>query len=608
MEGSAVPFWLAALPPLPATKPPKKDQRRQIYVVPVSVAGNTFNLIMDTGSADLWVDANSLPSGADLAGVVDTGIQTRLNYGINGTSTSVQGAVQLADVRLGVNRDDEQARVIVRGQAFVNVPGAPAVTQYGDQGILGLGPPHQWSLTSSALKGSHWSSKTVLQNLFDHNQELGDSFTILFGGRDGAGVIQNGTLAFGAIGQTHDEALHTALLNAQKLPLVTGSSWDIPSRGFAVDGRGPVERPFMLDSGSFAACVPPEYLRAIYSPVPGSYLMDDGSWSVPCDANMNVSVGFGCVMYPIHPIDMTEVYDIRDGKALCRSLIQPNSDLQIPFLIGLNILRNMGIRHEYGEQPYVQLLSTTDPEKAFAEFDAMNVARIDAFSKAATARNRPLNATYLAIIRRISSSFFPRPDRPWSEDATSTAPQIGRKRRLSTDEREERETTPSAKKQRADPGSSERGSSPARPEKETEEVKEVTKGVREVELEDGKAPVAQSLEGEAQAETSTQEAAAVPLPDSPELKAAEDTQEVDGDAAAQETDAADAAEPVNDESSSPEVEKPGVEETTEAPAEDEIPGLTLPTQPEEKDSVKTDDTHATEAATETTTQEVSATQ
>ncbi|KAI0672320.1 hypothetical protein C8Q78DRAFT_990789 [Trametes maxima] len=212
------------------------------------------------------------------------------------------------------------------------------------------------------------------------------------------------------------------------------------------------------------------------------------------------------------------------------------------------------------------------------------------------------------IIRRISSSFFPRPDRPWSEDATSTAPQIGRKRRLSTDEREERETTPSAKKQRSDTGSSERGSSPTQPERETEEVKEVTKGVREVELEDGKAPVAQSSEDETQAETSTQEAAAIPLPESPELKATEETQEIDGDAAAQETGAADAAEPANEESSSQEVEKPATEETTAAVAEDEVPGLTLPTHVEEKASADTNDTHVAPAADETTTQDVSTTQ
>ncbi|KAH9947796.1 hypothetical protein B0H21DRAFT_661150, partial [Amylocystis lapponica] len=112
------------------------------------------------------------------------------------------------------------------------------------------------------------------------------------------------------------------------------------------------------------------------------------------------------------------------------------------------------------------------------------------------------------LIRRISSSFFPRPDRPWSEDATSSAPQIGRKRRLSTTEPDE--PSPSVKKHRAESpegsdDASQRDASPSRPGKETEGVKQVTKGVREVELEEGN-------RRDAPADA---DAAAVPLPDSP---------------------------------------------------------------------------------------------
>ncbi|KZT64330.1 hypothetical protein DAEQUDRAFT_653782, partial [Daedalea quercina L-15889] len=122
------------------------------------------------------------------------------------------------------------------------------------------------------------------------------------------------------------------------------------------------------------------------------------------------------------------------------------------------------------------------------------------------------------LIRRISSSFFPRPDRPWSEDATSTAPQIGRKRRLSSTEPE---PEPSAKKQRSEsadiPGSAQatREETPARTGKEAEEpeVKAVTKGVKEVELVDEPA-------------ASTEFAAAVPLPDSPTLQPTQEAEEV----------------------------------------------------------------------------------
>ena len=86
---------------------------------------------------------------------------------------------------------------------------------------------------------------------------------------------------------------------------MTGEFWDVLSRGFVVDGNlvnpiveegdNPSELRFILDSGVYATFAPPEYLHAIYSPVPGSSLLEDGSWSVPCDTRMNVSIFLGCV-------------------------------------------------------------------------------------------------------------------------------------------------------------------------------------------------------------------------------------------------------------------------------------------------------------------------
>ena len=191
------------------------------------------------------------------------------------------------------------------------------------------------------------------------------------------------------------------------------------------------------------------------------------------------------------------------------------------------------------------------------------------------------------------------PTRLRSDDAaTSTAPQIGRKRRLSTQD-DERESTP-AKKARADSEAptdeqeQDRGSSPVAPT-DTEEVKEVTQGVRDVELEDGKSkpvpiPVADEAEGVKEAveetpvdaSTSAQEAAAVPLPESPTLKAAEgEDQDVDAEGeldieAKEDEIVAPATSPVEQSS------KPAPVSTA-----DEVPGLTLAASPSKHDEKTT---------------------
>ncbi|KAI0795761.1 hypothetical protein C8Q75DRAFT_730645 [Abortiporus biennis] len=125
------------------------------------------------------------------------------------------------------------------------------------------------------------------------------------------------------------------------------------------------------------------------------------------------------------------------------------------------------------------------------------------------------------LIRRISSSFFPRPDRPWSEDATSTAPQIGRKRRYSSTEPDDEASSSTAKKHRLDLTEAQ-GAEPATKEdtlKEAEAVKEVTKGVKEVEIADG-------LDKPSNTASDAAIAAAVPLPESPELNAQKESTEV----------------------------------------------------------------------------------
>ncbi|KAF8497564.1 hypothetical protein F5888DRAFT_1699051 [Russula emetica] len=97
------------------------------------------------------------------------------------------------------------------------------------------------------------------------------------------------------------------------------------------------------------------------------------------------------------------------------------------------------------------------------------------------------------VLRRISSSIYPRPDRPWSDDATSNAPSIGRKRRINDEDADEQEMGSSRKRRgqldRQDTSSSELGELGVKEVKGSEVdpgVKQVTRGVKEVELEDKK--------------------------------------------------------------------------------------------------------------------------
>ncbi|KAG7445225.1 uncharacterized protein BT62DRAFT_981197 [Guyanagaster necrorhizus] len=113
------------------------------------------------------------------------------------------------------------------------------------------------------------------------------------------------------------------------------------------------------------------------------------------------------------------------------------------------------------------------------------------------------------LIRRISQSVIPRPDRPWDDDATSNAPKTGRKRRFSTTEDLDDDPTNNKKI---------RGDSPATPVETPlieKEVKAVTKGVKEVDLGDKEAapeniPLPEEEPGELDEGASTDSIASTP--------------------------------------------------------------------------------------------------
>ncbi|PIL29044.1 hypothetical protein GSI_09092 [Ganoderma sinense ZZ0214-1] len=340
--------------PFRISRGPESLPQHHIYIVNASVAGVPFEVIFDTGSSDLWIDTSGSEDVLAKGQFVKTGRSIMLQYGVDGVHTYAHGSAEYADVQLGVG-------LIAYNQTFVNVPGTTNITKYGDKGILGLGPPGGWSVIHETLKGTEWVTNPLLRTLLDRNPTMEPFFTVEYSSRDSEGMVNTGALSFGDV-----SPVFARIMDAPKLYLVTGKLWDVPSEGFIVNGEkvnfnGASQLPFALDTGAYTACVPPEYMRAIYGSIPGSYLLDGGYWSVPCDAKLNVSMVIGNGTFPIHPIDMTEVYDVQDGTPLCKGLFRNNVDKRIPFLIGLNALQNTYALHSYGDRhgnkPYVQLIS-----------------------------------------------------------------------------------------------------------------------------------------------------------------------------------------------------------------------------------------------------------
>ncbi|KAL4071768.1 hypothetical protein J3A83DRAFT_4092884 [Scleroderma citrinum] len=182
------------------------------------------------------------------------------------------------------------------------------------------------------------------------------------------------------------------------------------------------------------------------------------------------------------------------------------------------------------------------------------------------------------FLRRVSTSFLPRPDRPWTEDATSNAPSIGRKRRFSISEDNEGDDFGSSKRVKTEsmqidesPKDSKQGQA------EGEGVKSVTQGVKQVDLED-----------KTDKETPVQPEG-IPLPDSPRgtpqpiVQPSEtpvetqDNTDTDGDSNAPSSEA-DPEEKVGETSDAAETEDLHPADTIASVAEDTVPPDSSPSE------------------------------
>jgi hypothetical protein len=70
----------------------------------------------------------------------------------------------------------------------------------------------------------------------------------------------------------------------------------------------------MFDSGFTYSQVPSSVAKAIYGGVKGAKLQTSGKWTLPCDAELNLSISLGGRWYPVHPLDVNFSFE---GNTVC---------------------------------------------------------------------------------------------------------------------------------------------------------------------------------------------------------------------------------------------------------------------------------------------------
>ncbi|KZT08350.1 acid protease [Laetiporus sulphureus 93-53] len=308
------------------------------------------NVLIDTGSADLWVAGN-------VPGVQSTGKTATIDYAIG----SADGRFPrfILQVYQGAYFDE----YTVEDQAFVSV--TPDSSHPSGQGTIGLGPNSD-------------SPPNIL--------------TILLGRSDDTTNPFPGELTIGRVLEGYENVTAQPKLVVHWQTLL-GKDGSVAPGGEIVQVQSVVEGLDQLvvvfDSGFSLPQVPSTVADAFYSRVPGTNFTIC-SW---CWRELNITFKFGGINFPVNPLDASlAMFNERnaDGEPVCVSSFHPITSAassEYDMILGMAFLRNAYLLVDFGDfvdgsssqtaEPYIQLLSTTDPAQAHQDFVQERLGGVD---------------------------------------------------------------------------------------------------------------------------------------------------------------------------------------------------------------------------------------
>ncbi|KAH9848546.1 aspartic peptidase domain-containing protein [Lenzites betulinus] len=360
----------------------------QTYTATVYVNGVPYQLVLDSGSSDTWIDPWSL-NMSDPPSLIQTGYNSTSTY-VDGTVST--GPIVLADVAFGP--------YTIKNQAITVSYNASKHGQYN--GIIGLGGAFD-SHISSTLANTSFADNAipVIYNLFKGQPDLPNYVTWLMS-RSEVGINSGGILTISDV-----LADMTDIFDAPSYKSVFPGQWTTVLDGIYVNGKFVTAQTKMspttldsfnislpdnsvlatFDTGSSLILGPRAFADAVYKNIPGAHLAPpDGSnqtqYIIPCNSKVNVTWSFGGNLYPMHPIDAVYFYQASNGTFMCfGSIMGGEASGTEDILLGDIFLTNAYQLYDYGtldssSMPSVRLLSTTDADEAWAETDSLNLARI----------------------------------------------------------------------------------------------------------------------------------------------------------------------------------------------------------------------------------------
>ncbi|KAG9017113.1 hypothetical protein FRB90_001717 [Tulasnella sp. 427] len=332
--------------------------------IAIGTPAKSFNVILDTGSADLWVASSKCITGCGSVPTFDSSESSSfknlstaftIKYGSGGAAGSLgSDTVQMAGFG-------------VAGQTL------GAVTQVTQKllqspvsGLMGLA----FSTLSTSRSMPFWQT---LASTNAWTEPLMAFHLTRFTGVSGASKLEvGGSFDMGFT----NSSLYTGDISYVDIPNGSESFWQIPLTQITVQGTNLNAASTILaviDTGTTLIGGPSSSIAAIYSNIPGAQQAGadyEGYWEYPCDTAIDISLKFGDG--PSWPISQSDFQLARIGNGACLGALfelDLTGSSSPDWIIGDTFLKNVYSVFRYNPAS-VGFANLSDTALAIASLDA----------------------------------------------------------------------------------------------------------------------------------------------------------------------------------------------------------------------------------------------